>query len=71
MSKRHTITVKELDDYMLQDTWHLFASSGSVHGSQKQIEFSNSGMFRVRDHGEYVYTGKDAGTAVEAYNSAT
>lgn len=65
----HTITVKELDDYLSQEGWDIAASSHGS-GASKQLEISRSGVFRVTDHGTVTYSGSDKAAAGAAYNEA-
>lgn len=66
---RHTITVEEVDAWVNAEAWHLAASS-SGKGSNKFLEMSNAGIFRVRDHDDIKYIGGDKNAAVKAYNDA-
>lgn len=65
---RHTITEKEITDWLTADAWHLAASSAG-NGSNKRLE-TNKGTFRVKDHGEITYAGDSVSAAVDAYNQA-
>lgn len=66
---RHTVTVEEIDKWINHEAWHLAASSGG-RGSNKRLEMSNAGMFRVTDRNEITYAGGDKAAAVDAYNAA-
>lgn len=66
---RHTITLDEMYEYLGQEGWHNAASSHSKD-SQKKLEVSTKGMFRVSDHGKVTYQGASLGVAVDAYNEA-
>lgn len=66
---RHTVTVKELTDWIKTEAWHNAASSHG-NGSHKIISMSNSGEFRVTDHDNITYSGTDMSAAVDAYNAA-
>jgi hypothetical protein len=66
---RHTVTVKDIDEWMHKEVWHLAAAS-SGNGSLKKLEMSNAGMFRVTDHDDTKYFGGDKNAAVDAYNAA-
>jgi hypothetical protein len=70
MSKRHTVTLKELDDCLNEVVWYRFASHHSNGGSSKIFECNNSGLFRITDHGAVIYLGDDKTAAVAAYNGA-
>jgi hypothetical protein len=66
---RHVVTVKELTDWMNVEVWHKAACSfGS--DSSKSLEMSTGKTFRVKDHGNAVYIGKNLGAAIAAYNDA-
>ena len=69
MSKRHTITVAEIEAWANAEAWHLAVSSGGG-GSLKTLEMSNAGVFRVTDRGAVTYTGDGMAAAVDAYNAA-
>lgn len=67
----HKITVKDIQDYINTETWDTAASSASVDGSLKRLEFcSVTGDFRVMDHGVVRYLGSSLPDAVQAYNAA-
>lgn len=73
MTRRHTITAKELDDWMRRPQWQAFARSCS-DVSQKALELdaaaSGGPVFRVTDHGETKFLGTDKTAAIAAYNAA-
>jgi hypothetical protein len=66
---RHTITYEEMSDYLNQEGWHNAASSGGFE-SNKRLEVSTKGTFRVTTHGKITYQGASLGVAVDAYNEA-
>lgn len=66
---RHTITFEEMSEYINQEIWSMAACSGGAD-SQKRLEASTKGMFRVTDHGKVTYQGASLGVAVDAYNEA-
>lgn len=70
MANRHTITEKEMADWMDAPTWRVAASSSSANSSRKFLEVNQFRNFRVRDHDDTVYLGEDLAAAVEAYNNA-
>jgi len=75
MSNRHTITVDEVNKWLDEERWETFASSCNSR-SNKKIEFSNAGRFRVTDYNRaegldrVLYEGDDQHKAVDAYNGA-
>ena len=69
MSKKHTITVAEIEAWANAEAWHLAASSYGKD-SDKKFEMSNLRTFRVSSDGEVIYTGGSMGVAVAAYNAA-
>lgn len=73
MKGRHTITEKDLDDWMRRPQWQAFARSCS-DVSHKALEFdvaaSGGPVFRVTDHGETTFLGTDKAAAIAAYNAA-
>jgi hypothetical protein len=67
--KRHTITLKDVNDYLGREVWDRVASSfGSKFA--KTLEYDRSGKFRVTDHGTVVYLGENEVAAINAYNEA-
>lgn len=68
MTKRHTITDTELNEFM-GTHWVRFASSVG-ETSHKRFEVGFNGLFRVTDHGNEVYVGYDKANAIAAYNEA-
>lgn len=73
MTKRHTITPNELDEWLRRPQWQVFARSCSSE-SRKSLEVdaaSPSGpVFRVVDHGETLFIGMDRVAAIDTYNAA-
>jgi hypothetical protein len=72
MTKRHTITQSDLDEWLRRPQWQPFASSFS-RGSNKSLELDAAAdgvIFRVLDHGETKFLGTDKIAAIEAYNAA-
>jgi hypothetical protein len=65
--KRHTVTSKELQDYV-NGYWLTFASS-SRSGSNKKLEVHMSGLYRVTNDIAIIYIGDDAIEAVNQYNN--
>lgn len=65
----HTIRVEELEEWLSEDAWKVYASSGGPD-SNKRLEASTQGKFRVTDHGRVTYLGDDKVAAVAAYNDA-
>lgn len=66
---RHTITVKDMMDWINTEIWHNAASCHG-NGSSKKLEMNNTGAFRVTDHDKIVYIGGHLPAAVDAYNAA-
>lgn len=64
------ITFEEISDYLNKEVWSVAACCSGVDGSQKRLEASTKGMFRVTDHDEVTYQGASLGVAVDAYNGA-
>lgn len=73
MTKRHTITPMELDEWLRRPQWQAFARSCSSV-SHKALEVdaavSNGPVFRVTDHSETTFIGTDKAAAIAAYNAA-
>jgi hypothetical protein len=68
--KRHTITLKDVNDYLDREVWGRVASSYGNDGASKSFECNRSGQFRVTDHGAVVYLGENEVAAINAYNEA-
>lgn len=69
---RHTITEKELNEWLCQPQWQILASSCG-NDSNKQLEFDRTEygcVFRVSNHGETIFLGANKSAAVAAYNDA-
>lgn len=66
---RHTITAKEIEDYLDRDSWVLAASCGGLD-SNKRLEASSKGLYRVTTHDKVTYQGQDLDVAVFSYNEA-
>lgn len=66
---RHTVSFEEMLNYITQESWDLAAASDGK-GSQKKLEISSKGAFRVTDHDKVIYHGVSLGLAVDAYNDA-
>ena len=67
---RHTITEKELNEWLCRPQWQIFASSAD-QGGVKRLEVDCGGdtnVFRVTVRGEVVFLGADKTAAVSAYN---
>jgi hypothetical protein len=72
MKGRHTITAKELDEWLSMPQWETFARSFSDR-SHKALELDATApdiVFRVTDHGETTFIGTDKAAAIAAYNAA-
>lgn len=68
--ERHTVTVKELDDWLRKEGWAQFAANYG-DGSSKSFDVDPAaGVYRVRDHGKTVFLGTDKMAAIAAYNDA-
>lgn len=73
MKGRHTITQKELDEWMRRPKWIAFARSVSaVSHKALEVDGATSGdpVFRVTDHGGTTFVGTDKAAAIAAYNEA-
>ena len=69
---RHTITVSVLDGFLdQQKTRWISVASSWAPGSNKFLDASYDGNYRVRDHGNLIYVGTDKIAAVNEYNAAT
>lgn len=68
---RHRITETELDEWMSDQRtrWVQFAASSSLE-SNKRLEVSLGGEYRVTDAGAVSYLGTDKSAAIRAYNDA-
>lgn len=64
----HEVTVEELDAWLNDDAWRIFASSGGA-GSHKRLEVANC-YYRVTDRDNVIYLGPDKFDAVASYNRA-
>lgn len=72
VSRQHTITEAEMDEWLRTPQWRLFAGSFTQY-SNKRLEIDCSGdgrVFRVTDHGETVFIGADRAAAIAAYNNS-
>jgi hypothetical protein len=69
MEKQHTVTVQQINAWANAELWRIAASSWGA-GSDKKLELSNAGLYRVRNNGEVTYIGDDISEAVYAYNTA-
>lgn len=68
----HTITEKELNEWLCRPQWQVFASSAG-RGSAKRLEVDGAAdnhVFRVMVRGHAVFLGADKTAAVAAYNDA-
>jgi hypothetical protein len=68
----HQISERELDEWLCQPQWKIFASSAGRDGS-KRLEVdgaANTRVFRVTVCGEVAFLGADKTAAVAAYNAA-
>ena len=65
---RHTVTVKELNDWINKDGWSRFAGSFNKE-SNKTLEVSILRQFRVTDRGVIKYFGDSDVAAIDAYNA--
>lgn len=73
MATRHTITERELNEWLCRPQWHTFASSASGDGVKRldiDVGTEEGPVLRVTDRGETVFLGTDKAAAVAAYNSA-
>lgn len=69
--RRHTVTDQELDEWLRQPQWKMFASSGSETSNKRLlVDGGATTVFRVIDHGETVFLGADRAAAIAAYNNA-
>lgn len=65
--KRHELTEMELDDWT-RTAWFQFAASVG-EDSNKRLEVSLGGLYRVTDHGAVKYIGGVKLTAISEYNA--
>lgn len=66
---RHTVTEKELDDWLAEAAWRRFAGSFG-DGSSKSLETDGRGVYRVIVGRATVFLGADKSAAIAAYNEA-
>ena len=69
---RHTITEKDLDEWLRTPQWQAVASSLDRHSNKSlEVDVSPDGpVFRVVSHNETLFIGMDKITAVDIYNKA-
>ena len=70
---KHTVTISELNEFLTDEKskWIRFAGSYSANAeSQKTLEVSFEGTYRVTDHGKVLYVGGNMKRAVNEYNDA-
>lgn len=66
----HTINEAEVNEW-LSEIWYRLASSSSARSnSHKRLEATMLGAFKVTDHDEITYEGRDKAAAIRAYNEA-
>jgi hypothetical protein len=68
---RHIVTADELDAWLAKEVsaWRQFARSVG-RDSDKKLEVSRNGIFRVLDHGKVMYIGVTKSIAIDEYNRA-
>lgn len=68
----HSVTEKDLNEWLCRPQWQIFASSADRDGV-KRLEVDNDGsgpVFRVTVKGEVTFLGADKASALSAYNTA-
>lgn len=65
---RHIVTADQLNKW-LSKHWAEFAASCGME-SNKRLEVSLDGRYRVLDHSEEIYRGSNKLTAIAKYNAA-
>jgi hypothetical protein len=69
----HTITERELNEWLCRPQWQQFAASFGAEANKRfEVDTNDRGecVYRVTDHGETVFLGADKVAAIAAYNEA-